>query len=905
MITKPTSLSPDGVTVAINEGIIKLSVQLQSGSDLEMIKDSRGNDTEYCYASLSLRANNKDYLFTYNDNTETIKGKVIVSDYATRVEFTLGSVISNKGSYSWKVKLFEKGSLGNESDSFNKGNSIGYGAIYDTSIIRVKDATDSEIEYICIKSSPFTNVYDAVVGTDSNEAIRLLNSKIRKTIKDNTKNFDENNRYYIVHNGKYYPVRYHRYFPVSNKFNKTTTSEVEPNFDEYGNVLYSYLYIDYDETVYQSFKDDDTIQIMSNYVESAQGFFKVNSNPVITFTDNRGNIIGDTTEDNPFILNYINLEIKGDYFQADGISLSYYNYKVYERRNDGRYDLKYTSYNKYTNKISCEFDKLMNHSCYKFVISITDGSGRTYDNEIYFKSEFDEIDVPIYAKAELYKEHNSVIIDWAESLSINPVITGGYKFISNGVISGAQLSSDTRLRYAFDDYGNPLNFKDSVIGLKFQALTNLDGCFMQFWCDDGFCGSVSCENAKIIVRTNKKAYEFSIYDAYTQDDVITALRSPNINLDVPYIADDTMDAYDTYYVHEESRLSQGIWTLIISKDNVYLYSSYLGRVFGGTAINKWSISTSYSALDISNNIIVSDMCVMNGSSAFEYLKNNENWTWNNDTVLLCNYQDTVNGANIKGSFRNVTGYRVYKTMGHDTTLYEVAHIPTTQFKVIEDYIVGDMCEYQWHVYPIIEKGDGLQMVGSAIKSNTITLHENVDKIMALKEIGERVYEVDVESVWRLWLNLKDGGFNMVNDKTFYDSLARYNQWNIGNKAYLTKNMSGLIGRIDCSTGGKYQDTYDMLRTWIDFTRSADMKCLIDLRGLVLPGDFEPNTSAEYIEAQDAPVSASFTWRQLADLDIIKIYATVLPYNPIYNKFLASSDHYSLSANPASTLYTET
>ena len=252
----------------------------------------------------------------------------------------------------------------------------------------------------------------------------------------------------------------------------------------------------------------------------------------------------------------------------------------------------------------------------------------------------------------------------------------------------------------------------------------------------------------------------------------------------------------------------------------------------------------------------------------------------------------------------ITGFKVYKTLGDSNKLYEVANIAGTAYTILEDFAVGDNCKYKYYIYPQIAKSTAAVGNWYEIFTQEITLKEGVNKVFGLKKLEDKVYEVDTSWVWRLYLNLSDTGYTINNDKTFYDTLSRYNQEYVGNRKYITKSISSLIGSIDCSTGAEYIDTYDMLVSWNEFVTSPSLKCLIDSRGLILPGNFEANPSVEYLDSSESQATAKFNWRQKSDLDIIKIYGTLLPFNPLRNEYLFTLDGKSLESEDSNILYGE-
>lgn len=278
-------------------------------------------------------------------------------------------------------------------------------------------------------------------------------------------------------------------------------------------------------------------------------------------------------------------------------------------------------------------------------------------------------------------------------------------------------------------------------------------------------------------------------------------------------------------------------------------------------------------------------------------------------IVCAEYYSPHNSVIIDWSSNNdiaaddIVGYRVYKKIGNSNKLYEIANLTSDDSCIIEDFIVGDNCEYTYYVYPIIAKDKKTTIAAPAI-SEPIKLEAGIDKVVGLNKIGDKVYEVAYDQVWRLYLNLDDSGYTYNTDKNFYDTFNTYNQETVGNRKYITKPLSGMLGYVDCASQDEgIVDTYDMLVSWNEFSGSANLKCLIDARGLILPGNFEANPSVEYMDAKGSPATAKFSWRQTSDLNIIKIYATVLPFNPLDGTYIKSSDEYYLSSAEPKVLYT--
>ena len=77
-----------------------------------------------------------------------------------------------------------------------------------------------------------------------------------------------------------------------------------------------------------------------------------------------------------------------------------------------------------------------------------------------------------------------------------------------------------------------------------------------------------------------------------------------------------------------------------------------------------------------------------------------NYSWNSNTKLLANFNDTLSGSNFDGSYENIDHFQVYKALGEQDTLHKVCQTENPTQRVIEDFAVGDLCDYQYYIFGI-------------------------------------------------------------------------------------------------------------------------------------------------------------------------------------------------------------
>ena len=264
--------------------------------------------------------------------------------------------------------------------------------------------------------------------------------------------------------------------------------------------------------------------------------------------------------------------------------------------------------------------------------------------------------------------------------------------------------------------------------------------------------------------------------------------------------------------------------------------------------------------------------------------------WDADTVLAINFNNVLSSGNIDGYFQDVKYFKIFKKLSQQPELLDVFTTPTEHVGVIEDFMVGSRCPYTYYTRPILQakdaKGRTYEKVGTTVKSRPYELNDGIIRIIGLiqDEDNSDLYHIDNRNMWHISLNAVDAGFSNTIAKTFTDTLHKYQKETVGNGAYRTFDIEGLLGQYDCETN-RYNDTYDDIIEWERFMSSGELKAAIDIRGIITIGDIDAN-SFQYNPNSNHTVSVKFSFRQFDDIANISIHGRQLPANPIYNDVLA-------------------
>lgn len=687
--------------------------------------------------------------------------------------------------------------------------------------------------------------------------------------------------------------------------------------DSYGNPLTGYAMVDgnHDLRVGSSYK------IATNYIDSDEAYFEMYSTPKISiienicsisFTDRNGSLIR-ATENNPYVMDYCNLDISLTINQKEGVESDSFNYRIYRKDTIGNYEEMFFSGNIYSSDLRVKYDDLLDNSEYKIAVSIFYSNNTSTTTDLYFNTKFAKSISNFAVKAEYCREHGSMIIEWSNVKSINPDISNeNYEFVNLGERKIAYVGNKNKVTYYKNDFGTLLNFDKSVVAVKFKP-TELSKNIINIATNDNKYSVKmarlenvdigDCQDA-IIVTSGKKSYTYIIKNRATTEEAIQAMESGVNPTNKTIVWHNDMIWRNSYKWFNGQNTTDSDYLVIIMPDGVPIVKNLtLGIEYD---MVKESIITPFfdsaSKAILYGNTYFQELTIINHFEQYmiDNLLNNE-WVWTEQTQLLVKFNGNFNGAALEtaDSKSSLVGYKIYKKIGkEDRSVYKIADIDNNSLTVCEDFLIGANCEYQYFVYPVFSPANNEKKLSTndPAVSDVLTLSYVPIKTVGLSKIDDNIYTVDIDNVWRFELNVEDNGYTLNNSKTFMDSLNRYNQEYVGNLNYITKDVSGLIGMIDCYSSDRgLIDTYDILTSWNNFSTSANLKCLIDSRGLILPGNFEQNPSVEYKKCSAAYASVKFNYRQKSDLDIIQVYATVLPFNPLHSNVLQSSDDYILTS----------
>lgn len=264
----------------------------------------------------------------------------------------------------------------------------------------------------------------------------------------------------------------------------------------------------------------------------------------------------------------------------------------------------------------------------------------------------------------------------------------------------------------------------------------------------------------------------------------------------------------------------------------------------------------------------------------------ETLKWDDHTQLLSDFNANIDGSNFEGNFSKIKYFNVYKQIDGKSKLHKIFSTQNNNQCIIEDFAVGDKCDYTYYIYPVCDDGSGGEYSGTPLVTNTLKINHGTVSIIGLVETDNRnIYNIDINNIWNFNLNVDNKTVELNLNKSFQeDGFNRYPKEVGGNLGYITESISGLVGKYDCRQN-TYTEHFGDMDDWENFAYSNSLKLLKDSHGRLIPCTIT-SSSFDYGTSVIGEVTVSFSIKQLCSINDISVYANGLRINPLKNQYLA-------------------
>jgi hypothetical protein len=237
-------------------------------------------------------------------------------------------------------------------------------------------------------------------------------------------------------------------------------------------------------------------------------------------------------------------------------------------------------------------------------------------------------------------------------------------------------------------------------------------------------------------------------------------------------------------------------------------------------------------------------------------------SWSSETLLLANYDDSLQGGSASTLNETIQSWSVYRKRTSDTQLSFVQTLDKL-ISNITDYNVANQTEYEYYIFP-----ETLNTVGEAMISNPITTDWWYWTIFdIIPTANDNIFYADNDNVWKFDLNLSSGTTVQNLDKQSYDGFAQFPKISIGNRDYATGTITCLIGKVENS---QYTDTVKMHENFKLFVKNGKKKILKDIKGNIYMIDIMENSFTINDTVTQQPITITFNWKQIGETKDISI-----------------------------------
>lgn len=239
--------------------------------------------------------------------------------------------------------------------------------------------------------------------------------------------------------------------------------------------------------------------------------------------------------------------------------------------------------------------------------------------------------------------------------------------------------------------------------------------------------------------------------------------------------------------------------------------------------------------------------------------------WDNNTLLLANFDNSINGGNVKSLKDDVLYWQIYRKRPEDTVLTFICRVPVSQYQLL-DFNVLNNTEYQYTIFAETETtiSAPFEQVGYTRTNwwnwSLLGLQESTDK---------GLYYVDSSNIWLFDTELTSSGLDQNVAQYIMDNFTRYPSVSSGKRNYMSGSVTAFLSNVDISTG-KYQDTVEQYNAFVEFIANPTPKLLKDRKGngwIVSTN----GVNGQYIDESPQQITkVSFSFTQLDDVNNVNV-----------------------------------
>lgn len=240
------------------------------------------------------------------------------------------------------------------------------------------------------------------------------------------------------------------------------------------------------------------------------------------------------------------------------------------------------------------------------------------------------------------------------------------------------------------------------------------------------------------------------------------------------------------------------------------------------------------------NVVLSD-------AEIESILINNTPVWDSDTILLANFDNSLNAGNIVNLSSPIVKWVIQRQDESESLRQTVASLPNTTSQYF-DYTVAGNKEYQYFIFPITSTETGEPLATENISTNFYNWS-------LTDPITNTVFLFD--------LNLESGDISNEIDRTEYQTYTKYNKISRGVRDFIRGSVNCIAGYINVN--GEYQSPISYISELKSVINNGNVKYLKSRKGDIWAVDTYGFKYKYMDDIKDQPQQISFEFTEIAEV----------------------------------------
>lgn len=221
--------------------------------------------------------------------------------------------------------------------------------------------------------------------------------------------------------------------------------------------------------------------------------------------------------------------------------------------------------------------------------------------------------------------------------------------------------------------------------------------------------------------------------------------------------------------------------------------------------------------------------------------------WDADTILLANYDNSINAGNIVTLNNPIVKWTIQRQEGINPIRKTISSVANTVIELI-DYTVSANKDYEYYIFPITASETGEPLASDSINANFYNWS---------------LTDPTTNTVFLFDFNLESGDITNDIDRSEYQTFSKYNKVSRGKRDFIKGNISCIAGYIN--SNGNYESPITYLASMKSIINNGNQKYLKSRKGDIWVVDTYGFKYKYMDDIGDQPQTISFEFMEVAEV----------------------------------------